>query len=113
MAVALPSDYLFAIGSSYSQDDGIIRDLTDDGEMNLRDMYSVPRYNMSLKFTVLTSARRDALISFFNNYRMSEITFTLDGVNYIGKRSGGVNVSLPYGAGYSDVEVTMRVREDI
>lgn len=113
MAIALPSDYLFAVGSSFSQDDGIIRDMTDDGELNVRDMYSVPRYEMSLKFTVLTTDRKNTLISFFNNNRLSDITFTLDGVNYIGKRTSGVKVSLPYGAGYSDVEVTMRVKENV
>jgi hypothetical protein len=83
--VALPAGFYLSRESSYQDDDGIRVDYVSGGEARVRilgDGYT----NIECAFKHLTLAQKQTLSEFLRVNRANEITATIDGVNYIGRR---------------------------
>lgn len=103
---ALPSEFYFDTSTTIDVETGVAVDLTDDGEPNLRDLYAREQHNINAVFNVKPE-QKDTLLSFFRTYRLSDITFTLDGTNYSAKLVAPPKVGFTT-AGYTPVSVTFR-----
>lgn len=103
---ALPSEFYFDTSTTVDIETGVAVDLTDDGETNLRDLYAQEQHNINAVFKVGTS-QKDSLLSFLKSYRMSDITFTLDGMNYSAKITSPPKVGFTT-AGYTSISVAFR-----
>lgn len=104
---ALPSEFYFDVSTSMEVDTGVVTDLTDDGEPNLRDLYAREHHNINAVFRVGSTAQKNTLMSFFKTYRMSDITFTLDGTSYSAKITAAPKVGFTT-AGYTSINVAFR-----
>lgn len=104
---ALPSQFYFDSSTTVEIETGVVPDMTDDGEVNLRDLYTREHTNINAVFRVRDTTEKDTLLNFLRTYRMSDITFTLDGTNYSAKITTPAKVNFTT-AGYTQITVVFR-----
>lgn len=93
MAIALPN-ILPSTSSTVSPEYGIIQDMTDDGEMYSRDLYSSVRYVLNVVWDNESIADINTLENFVTTYRNVDVVVTLGNDVYTCKLvNGSVNKS--------------------
>lgn len=91
MAVAFPTGYPLRRETGFEYDLGVETDYMQDGSPRSRIFGNGEWTNIPCVVGWISLADRDALLAFFRANRGEDTTWTIDGVDYIGKIVGRVS----------------------
>jgi len=94
MSVAFPSGYNLERSTTIERDNNVSVDVMSDGSQRVRVTGSDAWVTVGARFRYLTQAEKDTLVAFINTNRAEEITWTIDGVSYIGRVISGVQETM-------------------
>lgn len=94
MAVAFPSSYNLSRSTRITDDLNTTSDIMDDGTEHVRVLGATDYTLIDARLEYLTAAQMTEITSFLKTNRAEEITWTIDGIDYIGKVSGAVSRSM-------------------
>jgi hypothetical protein len=109
MSVAFPSGYNLERSSVFTRDNNVRVDFMDDGSQRVRVLGPDQWTTIECQFAYLTQSEKDTLVTFANTNRAEQITWTIDGTDYIGRIISPVQENMT-GNRYS-VSFTFRAKE--
>lgn len=108
MAVAFPTGLNLCVGTVLEEEDGVVIDRTDDGDMAVRQLFPVSYYVIDATWAALTREKHDTLRSFLSSNRASELTLTLDDGTYDVRQISPLKASYQYGNGMINASCRFR-----
>jgi hypothetical protein len=91
MSVAFPSGYVPQRDITITDNFGMRWTEMDDGSLRGIEVSTVAYTDIPVRLDALTQAETLALLDFFKTYKATEVTWTLDGIDYIGYIRGPVS----------------------
>lgn len=78
MPVTLPTKYKLTKGTTFSEDNGVVVDRTDDGATASRDLYPRSYFEINVEFLPLAVVEHAGLMSFLRANKTEEFDLTID-----------------------------------
>lgn len=94
MSVAFPTGYYLTKDTNFDVDLGVSRDPLDDGSLQIRILSETPYSTISCRLPLLTQSEANTLMTFLQTNRATDITMTIDGVNYIGQIASNIQKTM-------------------
>lgn len=94
MAVAFPASYNLSRSTRITDDLNTTSDIMDDGTEHVRVLGATDYTVIDARLEYLTSTQMTTITTFLKTNRAEEITWTIDGIDYIGRVVGGVSRSM-------------------
>lgn len=94
MAVAFPASYNLSRSTRITDDLNTTSDIMDDGTEHVRVLGAKDYSVIDARLEYLTASQMTTIVSFLKTNRAEEITWTIDGIDYIGRVVGNVGRSM-------------------
>jgi hypothetical protein len=94
MSVAFPTGYYPNRAANIRIDTGMAWTPMDDGSLRGTELSVTTYTTVPITIATLTEAEKDTLLAFFDTNKAEDITWTFDGVDYIGNIRGPIGLTM-------------------
>ena len=92
--VAFPAGFNLDRSTTFQSGKNTVVDISSDGTPLLRTLNITPYTSINCRFTYLSLASRNTLVTFITDNESNTITWTIDGINYSGVILPGYSISM-------------------